>query len=621
MTDLERKIKEYADAYYRGEELISDSEYDVLLVQLRKENPQSQFLKKEILGDNLKGVSKKYKLPITMGSLAKCNNDEEMQEWWNKHPHDNLVCELKLDGSSQCISYKNGRFEKSYNRGNGVYGEDSSENMKKVRGVPLELQDKDFTGEIRGEVVMYRSVFETYFKDTGKKNPRNATAGILNRLDGENCDKLQFIAYEVFDHNNQVDTEEVKKLQFLATNQFTLPVYVVNPTLQELIEWKNSIRNDSELPCDGLVIKQNKVDKKDLSRLVPQNNVAFKPNLEIAVSTVLDIVWQLQGSVLSPVVILKPVELEGTTVSKASVANVNKMNELGIYKGATVVVSKHGMIIPHVDKVLEPKQNAFEIPTSCPVCKSQIVVNDSGFPECLNPDCSRKLAHKYLRMFNVLDIKGAGDVFINRLEEEGVTFVEFFKKIDSSSKDILNEYAGGVNGEKVFIQLNNVRKTPITPSKFLALFDYRSLSEKQFEKLGNKELQDILALDKNTLMNIKGIGPEIANAMYDFFNSSCKEILEIQKYFNIQIKEKTTDSNKPTVCFTGTCSSFSRKELKNLSTSKYTVVDSVTKDLSILVCEDPMSGSSKLKKATSLGITLMSYDDFLKTLGIEYVQL
>lgn len=102
MTELEKKIKEYADAYYRGEEIISDAEYDALLKQLKKENPNSEFLKKDILGDDLKGISKKYKLEITMGTLSKCNTEDEMQEWWNKHPHNNIVAESKIDG---CLDY------------------------------------------------------------------------------------------------------------------------------------------------------------------------------------------------------------------------------------------------------------------------------------------------------------------------------------------------------------------------------------------------------------------------------------------------------------------------------------------------------------------------------------
>lgn len=616
MTELEKKIKAYADAYYSGEELISDAEYDALLKQLRKENPDSEFLKGEILGDELKGISKKYKLPITMGSLSKCNTDEEMIEWWNKHPHDDLVAELKIDGNSQCLIYKSGKLVQTLSRGNGVYGEDTTAKLKLVQGVVHEMQ-YPFTGEIRGEVVMYRSTFDKHFKDTGKKNPRNAAAGIIGRLDGSDCDKLSFIAYDVFDSENRVDVTEIKKLKFLEENDFTVPEFKLRPTFEELLDWKNSIRNDSELPCDGIVIKQNQVNKSDLARLTPQNNVAFKPNLQVAITTAKEIKWQMRGSLMSPLVYVEPVELEGTTVTKASVANVNVMKKMGIYVGAKVAISKHGMIIPHIDNVLDPKPDAFDIPTICPTCGSTLVLNSSGFPECKNEDCSRKLAHKYGRMFAVLGIKNAGPAFIEALEEEGVTYSEFFKMVESGNADVLNKYAGGINGEKVLAQMKTACKSPITPAKYLAIFDYHGLGEKQFDKLGTRSLKEILKLSATELREIKGIGGETANAIIDFFDKDMSEILEISKYFVIEAKEIPADTgDKPTVCFTGACPGYTRSELAELAAAKYTVLGAVTKDLQMLVCADPNSGSSKLRKAAQNGTKVISYDEFLSDLGV-----
>lgn len=618
MTDLERKVKEYADAYYRGEEIISDAEYDALVKQLRKEYPDSDFFKGEILGDDLKGVSKKYKLPITMNSLSKCNTEEEMVDWWNKHSHNNIVVELKIDGNSQCLCYEDGKFVRSLSRGNGVYGEDSTLNVSKVQGVPKVLPHSDFTGEIRGEVNMTRSTFDTCFKDSGRKNPRNMAAGIMGRLDGSDCDKLQFIAYDVFDSKDSVDVTEIRKLKFLEENGFTIPEFKINPSFEEILLWKNSLTNTSEIPCDGLVIKQNVTNKTDLMRLVPQDNVAFKPNLETACTKVKEITWSMKGTRLSPVVWVEPVELEGTTVQKASVSNINKMKELGIYEGAKVILSKHGMIIPQVDLVVEPKSDAFEIPSVCPVCGEPLTITDTGtFPECKNPNCTRKLAHKYARMFGVLEINGAGRSFIAELEEAGVGYPAFFEMLAKGPSDVLNTYAGGINGEKVFVQMNNARKKPISPAKFLALFDYDGLAEKQFQKLGSLELRDILKLSSTDLLNTKGVGSGIADSMLDFFSKNLEEILIVSKYFNIQVESVTdTDPNKPTVCFTGACPGYSRKELAELAKVKYTVMDGVNKDLNILVCADPNSGSGKLKKAESLGVELMSYDDFLATLNL-----
>lgn len=616
MTPLEQKIKDYAEAYYNGNEQISDSEYDALLKQARKENPNSEFLKGEILGDNLKGVSKKYTLPVTMGSLAKCNTEEEMEEWWDKHPHDNLIAETKIDGNSQLLEYSNGKFIRSYSRGNAVQGEDTTSKILAITGVPKQLKTP-FSGYIRGEALIYRSTFEKYFKDSGYKNPRNLCAGIMGRNDNIDADKVQFIAYDVFDNDNLVDTSEIKKLNFLDKNKFEIPEFKIHPTFVDLLVWKDTIHNEMEIPCDGIVVKQNHVSKTDLMRLVPQNNVAFKPNLQVGVTTILGIRWQMRGALLSPVVDVEPVDLEGTTVVKASVANINKMKKLGLYIGAKVMVSKHGMIIPQIDSVIDPKDNAFEIPTICPACGEELTIRATGtFPECKNPNCSRKLAHKYARLFNAFNIQGAGEAFVENLEEANICYKDFFEMLKQGPEDIFNIYAGGINGTKVWKQLNAVLRTPITPAKFLSLFDYLGLSEGQFNKLGTeKSLMDILKMKESEIAALKGVGTETAAKFVDFFNKNLDEILDISRYFKIEAMKGTlADSSNPTVCFTGACPGYTRSQLTDMAKSKYTVVNSVTKDLQILVCADPNSGSSKLKAAQKNGTKVISYDEFLNSL-------
>lgn len=353
MTNLEQKIKTLADAYYQGDEQISDEEYDALIDQLRRENPKSELLPENqgVTGSDIKGVDKKYKLDITMGTLAKCNTDAQMKEWWEKHPHSDIICETKIDGNGQYLHYENGKLIYARSRGNSEYGLDTTEVFNKV-SVPHQLtENPHFTGNIRGELVLRRSVWKKNFPDT--KNPRNCAAGLVQRLDSEDVKYLDFIAYDVFDDNNQVDYEELNKLVFLQNNHFTVPEYQVNPSFEAIKEWKDSIDTaNAEIPCDGIVIKQNKVDKDDLARHTPLNNVAYKPNLQIAVTKVIDIEWNIEGRVYAPVAILEPVELEGTTVQRASIANVNKMLEIGIEIGSMVEVKKSGTIIPQIEKVV-----------------------------------------------------------------------------------------------------------------------------------------------------------------------------------------------------------------------------------------------------------------------------
>lgn len=391
MTELETKIKNYADQYYQGDEQIDDEEYDALIDQLREENPKSSLLPENqgVTGSDLKGIDKKYKLPITMGTLAKCNTDEQFKDWWDKHLHDDIVVETKCDGCGVVLHYENGKFVYARSRGDSEYGVDLTDKMKAVK-IPDHLilvhinsdgskwaeNITDGTTDIRGEVIIKKLVFDEKYKDQFK-NGRNMVSGLMGQKEVSPILKdCMFIAYDLFDNPSEnsgrrIDSSEVSKLEFLMDNEFNAPKYehyrineyrkdkTVEKQDEEIFnkikEWKDNIDTSNPtggIPCDGIVIKQNKVDKNDLMRHTPLNNVAYKPNLQIAITKVIDIEWSLVGRYLSPVAIVEPVELCGTTVKRASLANINKMEELGIEIGSIVEITKKGEIIPHVMKVV-----------------------------------------------------------------------------------------------------------------------------------------------------------------------------------------------------------------------------------------------------------------------------
>jgi len=615
MTDLEEKIKNYSNAYYQGNELISDAEYDALIEQLKKENPNSEILK-GVIGSDIKGLSKKYKLPHCMNTLDKCADEASFKTWWEKHSLGQWMVSLKIDGNSQLLEYKNGEFVRSLSRGDGVEGEDTTANISKI-SFPKKLS-VPFNGYIRGEVYLKRSVWEKHFKDT--KNPRNAAAGIVKRLDGEGMEHLSFCAYEVFDNAGAMDITEQIKFFFLENEGFETAQHELNLSFEEIVEWKNNLQPNGEIPCDGLVIKPNIVDKVDTERQMPLNMCAFKPNLQIAVSTVQDIEWSMQGRYLSPVAIIEPVELEGTTVERASLANINVMQ--GIYVGAQVMVAKRGLIIPKIEKILNPKENAFEIPTVCPACGEPLIVNDSGMVECKNEACPRKMAHRFKKMFKTFGIKFTGDKFVQNLEDADVTIEDFLKMCAGDDSKVLNKYAGGVNGEKIYQQMKNIGQ--ISAAQFLATFDAPYLDEKRFLLFGEKTLDELIGLSlkgKEAIMSFKGIGEEIANVYIDFFEKNKDEIVTLRKYFtfksvyDIIIPKGEKNMEKGTVVFTGACPGHTRAELSDMATkSGFIVKDSVTKDLGMLVCADPNAGTSKLQKAAKNGTKVISYEEFLTLL-------
>lgn len=616
MTELETKIKNFADSYYQGKEEISDSEYDALIEELRKENPSSSLLPENqgIAGSDLKGVSKKYKLDITMGTLAKCNSDAQFKEWWDKHNHSDLVTELKIDGNGAFLHYENGEFKYSRSRGNGEYGEDNTEKLKAIK-IPLNISD-DFSGNIRGEVVMTRTTFSTYFK--GQKNPRNTAAGIMGRLGITDCDKLEFIAYDVFDNNNVFDKTEMAKISFLQKNNFQVPEYKQNLTFEEIVDWKNSLDTvNSEIPIDGIVIKQNVVSKEDLMRHTPLNNVAFKPNLQMAVSTLENISWQMKGRYLSPVAIITPVELEGTTVSRASLANISIIKKLGAYVGAKVYVKKSGMIIPQIVKVDNPNPSWINSnhPTNCPACNTFLTLNESGILECSNENCSLKSSHQIKKFLKVFGIKGAGDSFIKALEDDGKDLKWLINNCYNTDEKVLNTYAGGINGEKIFKQIKSLFAREISPSEFLAIFDAKLFDKKRLDLLGDRTLDELLSLNKSQILKVKGFSEITADAYLKFISEFSSEISELRNYFKFGTKEKKEMGDK-TVVFTGTCPNYKRKDLMELAEKNgFIVQDSVTTKTNLLVCADPNSGSSKLQKAKKNGTEIMSYEEFLKNLA------
>lgn len=430
---------------------------------------------------------------------------------------------------------------------------------------------------------------------------------------------LSLCTYEVFDDIGAMDLTEQTKFFFLENEGFETAQHELNLSFEEVVEWKNNLQPNGEIPCDGLVIKPNRVDKTDTERQMPLNMCAFKPNLQMAVSTVQEIEWSMQGRYLSPVAIIEPVELEGTTVERASLANINVMQ--GIYVGAQVMVAKRGLIIPKIEKILNPKADAFEIPKTCPACGGQLVVNDSGMVECPNEACPRKVGHRFKKMFKTFGIKLTGDKFVQNLENAGITIEDFLKMCANDNPKVLNKYAGGVNGEKIYQQMKNLG--PISAAKFLATFDAPFLDEKRFLLFGNKTLNDLIMLylkGKDAVMSFKGIGEEIADVYIDFFKKNKDEISALRKYFTFESvydiiipkgEEKVSKIAGKSFCFTGKACK-PRKELQEIVSKNGGInKDSVVKGLDFLVTDDTESGSAKNKKAKELGIPVISSVDFL----------
>lgn len=258
------------------------------------------------------------------------------------------------------------------------------------------------------------------------------------------------------------------------------------------------------------------------------------------------------------------------------------------------------------------KKYGWNIPTICPVCGGKVVVNESGIPVCINNLCPRKVSHRFAKMFDILGIKGAGDAFISYMEEHGITVSDFFEIIARKDEETLNRFAGNINGGKILKQMISVLSKPISTAKFLALFDYKGFDEKKLKLIG-KPLDEMYNLTFDDLIKIDGFAEKTANLFLSFMHDYKEEIEDIKHYFIIEDAVVSSGKlNGLSFCFTGAACK-PRKELQMLVEENGGIVKSgVAKGLNYLVSDDKDSGSSKMVKAKSLGITLISSEEFLE---------
>ncbi|MDR0950464.1 MAG: hypothetical protein LBM13_02320 [Candidatus Ancillula sp.] len=350
MTELENNIVFAQQKYYDGEPVISDEEFDLLWDMLKIQQPDSSLLKS--IGSDTSIFPKANHL-MMMGSQNKAKNEDEFRKWFSKQNSKSFIVQYKLDGASLEAQYKDGKLVKAVTRGNGTVGDDITPNAIKFIGLPKQV-DQSFTGAVRGEVLMFKSDRTKYFPDMA--NCRNGAVGTMKQKDGAGCEHLHFISYDVY--NYQCNTES-EKIQFLIDNGFEPVYYHTFTDVDNIIKFRNDTnnsRNDLEYDIDGIVIKCINVNEKDLLRDRPEHQIAFKFELDRAKTHLIDIKWNQNGKTFTPVAIVNPVELCGTVVKQASLANLDRVEELmrkGLQIGSMVSISKRGEIIPYLEDVLD----------------------------------------------------------------------------------------------------------------------------------------------------------------------------------------------------------------------------------------------------------------------------
>ena len=357
MTPVEQ-VKLWADAYYNGTPIVDDVIYDAFC--------KANNLEAGLQGDELKGNREpKYKHDLTTGTLAKAEDleDERFDRWQSRIKGEAVNLSMKVDGSGFELIIVDGHLERAITRGNGFEGLDRTDTVKEIckyngLAAPVVRNGKLYTGSIRGEMVMYKKDFESNFAGQ-YANGRNLVAGMMNRkfsdMTAENKASLQFIhfvAYDAMDKNDDFTTQT--ELMRWLEGFFEVPSWETIPAVDKnrISEWRDKVRMMT-YDCDGVVVKADKIDRADRQERTPSRDIAVKPALDVAVSKVRKIAWDQSGSYLAPVAEIDPVQLEGTTVTRVSLSNLNIMKKLGIEVGKTVSIVKRGLIIPYVQAVLD----------------------------------------------------------------------------------------------------------------------------------------------------------------------------------------------------------------------------------------------------------------------------
>lgn len=636
-------LNEASKVYYSGtDEIMSNYEYDKLydeLLALEEETgirmAQSPTGK---VGYEVLSELPKEKHESSMLSLDKTKSVEALADFIGSQT---AVLSWKLDGLTVVLTYENGELIKAVTRGNGEVGEVITPNAKVFKNVPLRIP---FKGKLvlRGEAIITYSDFEkinaAIENDSDKyKNPRNLCSGSVRQLNsevtaGRNVKLMAFslISAENVDFNNS----RVAQYEWLKEQGFDVVEYkvVTSDSVSEAVKWFSEAIKTNDFPSDGLVLMYDDIaygESLGTTAKFPRNAIAFKWADETAETVLREIEWSASRTgLINPVAIFDPVELEGTTVSRASVHNVSIVRELKLGIGDRITVYKANMIIPQIGENLTGSNN-LEIPCECPVCGGETKVMASQGAEslyCTNPLCQAKQIKSFEHFVtrNAMNIDGISEQTLEKFINSG--FIKEFKDLyhlDKFENEITGmEGFGKKSYDNIIASVNNSRTTTLAKVIYgLGIAGIGLANAKLICREYNDDANAIVNVTAEQLLNIAGIGDVLANAFCNYFadDDNRRKFMELLEELVLQKEERNMESGISGKVFviTGSVNYFAnRDELKALIESMGAkVTGSVTNKTNYLINNDTTSNSSKNKKAKELNIPIISEDDFLELIG------
>ena len=652
IEELRKNVEYHAKKYYDEDKPeISDFEYDMMMLELRTlESQFPELITKDSLTQKVGGTVKegfeKVEHEVPLQSLQDVFNFEEIESFEKrvkKQAEENgienprYVVETKIDGLSAALEYKNGKLVRGATRGNGLVGEDVTQNLKTIKTIPQELPEKiDIT--VRGEVFISKKDFEKMNQEREENeeelfaNARNAAAGSLRQLDSKitKTRPLDIYIFNVQKIDGKEFNSHFEELEYLRKIGFNVnPVCIYCKTKEEIFEAIKKIGEDREnltFGIDGAVVK---VDDLNLRKImgttskVPKWAIAYKYPPEQKETILKDIVCQVgRTGVITPMAILEPVKVAGSTISKTTLHNEDFIKEKDLKIGDKVIIQKAGDVIPEIVEVVVSKRTGeeknFEMPKACPVCGAEAVREEGEAAiRCTGIECPAKLYRNLVHFVSreAMNIDGLGENIIGILLE---------KKMISNIADIYDlkfeDFASLKKKGEKFAQnlidsINLSKKNDLY--RLITAFGIRHVGVKAAKTLA-KTFGDIDKLSAATVENlseVEEIGPIVANSIVEFFNQEqTKDLISRLKNAGvntIRLKEENDDDRfaGKTFVLTGSLEKYSREEASNII-EKFggKTSSSVSKKTSYVLAGD--DAGSKLTKAQSLGVQIITEQEF-----------
>lgn len=663
IEDLREKIRHHEYRYYvLDDPEITDSQFDHLMDELKKlEADHPALVTPDSPTQRVGGKPREGFIKVAhsapMLSLDNTYNEEDLRDW-ERRVHElsgrkdiEYVCELKLDGMSLALRYENGKLVRGITRGDGTTGEDVTLNVRTVRSIPLSISHEklkraglptDF--EVRGEMLMPLGPFKKMNEEREQQglstfaNPRNATAGTVRQLEPSITAqrRLDYFAYQFLVGGRTFFDRHWKALDALQTAGFKVnSARTLATNFDEVwafITSQETRREDLPYEIDGIVTKVDRISLQQelgYTGKAPRWAIAYKYAARGGVTQIEDILVQVgRTGKLTPVAALKPVPIGGTTVSRATLHNMDEIERLGVKIGDWIEVERGGDVIPKVTRVVDDKdhprgQKSFQMPEHCPVCGGQVVRTEGEADHrCINTNCPAKLRESILHFASrhVMNIEGMGDALVNQLTERGL--VKNVADIYRMTKaDLLTlERMGDKSAQNVLDEIKASKKLPL--ERVIFGLGIRFVGERTAQFLAEHfgSVDAVMNAGEEELQTVNEVGPRIAQSIIEFFNEPKNlDLVEQLRKADLTLagkkKERGTKLAGKTFVLTGTLLRYSRDEAKKMiEDAGGRVSGSVSKKTDYVVAGS--DAGSKLDKAKELGVHVLDEEEMEKMLAL-----